>query len=287
MPETVMTADSKFLKPSIGLVPDLIPRWSWLDQVVQVLRGPQFRAPAQQAVLSHLTDCAMRRSIAIEGDRVRRPTVIPDRLFEECLGCGYISCPTDPEVESLPSLVHCPIQTGPLSAHLEMGFIDSPRAASAPAKAIPPLDELWRIPSNPAQDRRMRKLESSFGHHLHQITEAELVAQIRAEAENGSSRCKTHIAAAGGRKVSTDLDTRRRDAGSSPIADTPSQTGADTYSGQERIAAPHAESGNAEKAEAVEHGGPGGARMPTAGAMYRSTQDWRCWMLNSIASTMQ
>ena len=69
---------------------------------------------------------------------------IPNRLFEECLGCGYISCPTGPEVDSLPSLVYCPIQIGPLSAYLEIGFIDSLRAASAAAKAIPPLDELWR-----------------------------------------------------------------------------------------------------------------------------------------------
>ena len=79
-----------------------------LDEVVQVLRGPQFRAPGQQAVLSHLTDCAMRRSITIEGDRVLRPSVIPDRLFEECLGRGYISCPTKPEVDSLPSLCLLP-----------------------------------------------------------------------------------------------------------------------------------------------------------------------------------
>jgi len=57
-----------------------------LDEVVQVLRGPQFRAPGQRAVLSHLTDCAMRRNIASEGDRMRRPTVIPDRLFKEGLG---------------------------------------------------------------------------------------------------------------------------------------------------------------------------------------------------------
>jgi hypothetical protein len=28
MPATMMAADSKFLKPSIGLVLDLIPRWS-------------------------------------------------------------------------------------------------------------------------------------------------------------------------------------------------------------------------------------------------------------------
>jgi hypothetical protein len=125
------------------------------DEVVQVLREPQFRVPGQQVVLSHLMDCAMRRRIAIEADRVRRPTVIPDHLFQECLGCRYISCPTEPEVDSLPSLVYCPIQIGPLSAHLEIGFIESSGPASAAAKAISPLDELWCIPSNPAQDRRM------------------------------------------------------------------------------------------------------------------------------------
>src|SRR3979411_3182611 len=89
--------------------------------------------------------------------------------------------------------------------------------------------------------------------------------QLRAEAENGSSGWKTHTAAAGGREVSTYLDTRRRDAGSSPIADAPSQTGADTYSGQERIAASHAESRDAEEAETAEHGGPGSARVASAG----------------------
>ena|ERR1700678_2033647 len=113
---------------------------------------------------------------------------IPNRLFEECLGCGYISCPTGPEVDSLPSLVYCPIQIGPLSAYLEIGFIDSLRAASAAAKAIPPLDELWSIPSNPALDRRMGKLESSFGHHLHQITEAEPCSANTNARTEGSPR---------------------------------------------------------------------------------------------------
>jgi hypothetical protein len=124
---------------------------------------------------------------------VRRPTVIPNRLFEECLGCGYISSPTEPEVDSLPSLIYCPIQIAPLSAYLEIGFIDSPRAASAAAKAIPPLDELWRIPSNSAQNRRMGKLESSFDHHLHQITEAELVAQIPTHAQKDHLAVKSAV----------------------------------------------------------------------------------------------
>jgi hypothetical protein len=183
MPATVMAADSKFLKPSIGLVLDLIPRWSCSMRLFRYFEDRNF-VRQRQAVLSHLTDCAMRRSIAIEGDRVRRPTVIPNRLFEECLGCGYISCPTEPEVDSLPSLVYCPIQIGPLSAHLEMGFIDSPRAASAAAKAIPPLDEHWRIPSNPAQDRRVRQLNSAFRHHFDQVPRTQFVSEVPAHTKH-------------------------------------------------------------------------------------------------------
>jgi hypothetical protein len=188
MPAIVMAADSKFLKPGIGLVLDLIPRWSCSMRLFRYFEDRNFVRQGSRPSSRISQPCAMRRSIAIEGDRVRRPTVIPNRLFEECLGCGYISCPTEPEVDSLPNLVYCPIQIGPRSAYLEIGFIDSPRAASAAAKAIPPLDELCRIPSNPAQDRRMGKLESSFGHHLHQITEAELVAQIPTHAQ------KDHLA---------------------------------------------------------------------------------------------
>ena len=140
----------------------------------------------------------MRRSIAIEGDRVRRPTFIPNRLLKECHVCGYISYPAEPEVDSLPSLVYCPIQMGPFSAYLQIGFIDSPQAASAAAKESPPLDELWHLPSNPAQDHLMGKLEPSFDHHLHQITEAELLAQIPTHAQKDHTAvkvpsCKQHF----------------------------------------------------------------------------------------------
>jgi len=85
------------------------PAMILFDQVVQVLRGSQFCAPGKQAVLSHLTDCSMRRRISVEGDRVRRATFMPDGLIEECFCCGYVSCPAEPEVNSVSNLVHCPI----------------------------------------------------------------------------------------------------------------------------------------------------------------------------------
>ena len=81
-------------------------------------------------------------------------------------------------------------------------------------------------------DQWFVQLLQKLGHEVC-VGDAAQIRQLRAEAENGSSRCKTHTAAAGRRKVSTHLDTGRRDAGSSPIADPPSQTGADTYPGQE------------------------------------------------------
>ena len=71
-----------------------------------------------------------------------------------------------------------------MAAYLEIGLIDSPRAASDPTKAVPTLDELWGISPDPAQDGRMGQIESALGHHFDQLPEAELVAQILAYAQD-------------------------------------------------------------------------------------------------------
>src|SRR5580693_10333478 len=93
-------------------------------------------------------------------------------------------CPAEPEVDRVPRLVDCPIEIGPFSTHLNIGLIDSPRLASGSAKTVPALDELWRKPANPAQDRRMGKIELPLGHHLDQISEAQLVAQVPTHAQD-------------------------------------------------------------------------------------------------------
>ena len=49
---------------------------------------------------------------------------------------NHIACPAEPEVDRLSSLVHRSIEVGPVAASLDIGLIDSPRAASGPAKAF-------------------------------------------------------------------------------------------------------------------------------------------------------
>ena len=66
----------------------------------------------------------------------------------------------------------------PVDAYLDIGLIDSPRAASGPTKAVSTLDELWGISPDPSQDGRMGQTESALGHHFDQIPKAGLVAQI-------------------------------------------------------------------------------------------------------------
>ena len=68
-----------------------------------------------------------------------------------------------------------PCRRAPLAGRT-IGFVDSPGTPAALAKTVPALDELWGIMSNPAQDRRMSNMHPAFGHHLDQITKAELVA---------------------------------------------------------------------------------------------------------------
>ena len=99
-----------------------------------------------------------------------------DRLLEEGLRSGYIAYPAESEVDRLSSLVRRSIWVSPVAAYLDIGLIDSPRAASGPTKAVPTLVELWGISPDPAQDGHMGQIESELGHHFYLIPEVELVA---------------------------------------------------------------------------------------------------------------
>jgi hypothetical protein len=45
-----------------------------------------------------------------------------DCLLEEGIGCGDVSCPAEPKIDSLPSFVYRPIEIGPLAAYFDIGF---------------------------------------------------------------------------------------------------------------------------------------------------------------------
>jgi hypothetical protein len=56
-----------------------------------------------------------------------------------------------------------------VAAYLDIGLIDSPRAASGPTKAVPTFDKFWGISPDPSQDGRMGQIESALGHHFNQM----------------------------------------------------------------------------------------------------------------------
>ena len=139
----------------------LDPAMVLLDDIIQILGGAQLRALGQQSILTHLANCSMGRRIAVEGDRIWPSSLVPHRLLEEGLGCGYIACRAEPEVDRLPGPVHSSIKVAPAASDLDIGLIDTPGAARDPTKAVPSLDELRYIPLHPAQDGRMGKVKSA------------------------------------------------------------------------------------------------------------------------------
>jgi hypothetical protein len=64
---------------------------------------------------------------------------VPDRFLEEHFGCGHIPPAAEPESDGLTHFVHRSGEIDSCAAYLDIGFIDSPRATSGLAKAIPPL----------------------------------------------------------------------------------------------------------------------------------------------------
>lgn len=82
------------------------------------------------------------------------------------------------------SLAHRSVEINPLAAHLDIGFVDAPGSTSRSTKAVPALDELWRIP--PRTQRRMVVWARSGPRSaiISTIAEAELVAQVPTHAND-------------------------------------------------------------------------------------------------------
>src|ERR1035437_3591706 len=72
-----------------------------------------------------------------------------------------------------------------------ISLIDSPGATSGAAEAIPAFDELRCIPLHPTQYGGVSKVQPTLRHHLHQIAEAELVAQVRSEERRVGKECRS------------------------------------------------------------------------------------------------
>jgi hypothetical protein len=97
-----------------------------LDQIVQVLRGPDIRVIRQQANGLHFTRGAVRGGIPIERDRLRRLALMFDCLAEKSFGRGHVALRSEYEVYRLAGLIYRTVQINPFSTSFQIGFVNTP-----------------------------------------------------------------------------------------------------------------------------------------------------------------
>jgi hypothetical protein len=95
-----------------------------LNQVIQVLVGPDERLSGQDAFGLQFGDGLMRRLTTIECDLLR-DLIIADRFLEEAYGGRFISILIQQEIDCLTLLVDRAVEIAPLTLHFDIGFIDS------------------------------------------------------------------------------------------------------------------------------------------------------------------
>ena len=96
-----------------------------LDNVIQVLVGPDERLSGQYAFGFQFGDGLMGRLTAVECDLLRH-LVITNRFPEEAYGGRFISILTQQEIDSIALLIDRAVEIAPLTIHFDIGFIDSP-----------------------------------------------------------------------------------------------------------------------------------------------------------------
>ena len=124
-----------------------------LDDVVEVLDLAQAREPPQLTIALHRRDRGRIGRILVDRDRAWVSRVrLPERLAEEPFRRRGVPLGREQKVDRLAAAVHRPIQVGPAPLHLDIRFIDPPRAV-APVQVQPdPLLQLRGIGLDPAEE---------------------------------------------------------------------------------------------------------------------------------------
>src|SRR5580698_11346751 len=72
----------------------------------------------------------------------------------------------------------------PLAADFHVGLVDAPRRTYRPRELVPATLELRNIMMHPTHNGGVGHRQAALGHHLHQIPEAELEAQVPPHAQD-------------------------------------------------------------------------------------------------------
>ena len=175
---------SKMLEAEHRTKPQLDRSVVLFNQIVDVFGRPNLALISLGMFAESLCRPAMRRLIAVERDLVWQLALALERPSEERLGGGDVPLGAKQEIDGLSLFVDSAVKIRPAASDFDVGLIDASGPPSWASKAVPALLELRHIALDPAHDRRMRQGEPAFGHHLGEISKAELVSQIPAHAEH-------------------------------------------------------------------------------------------------------
>ena len=175
---------SKMLEAEHRTKPQLDRSMVLFNQIVDVFGRPDLALISHWMFAESLCRPAMRRLIAVERDLVWQLALALERPSEERLGGGDVPLGAKQEIDGVSLFVDSAVKIRPTASDFDVGLIDAPGPPSWASEAVPALLELRHIALDPAHDRRMRQGEPAFGHHLGEISKAELVSQIPAHAEH-------------------------------------------------------------------------------------------------------
>jgi hypothetical protein len=105
------------------------------------------------------------------------------RSEDEAPGRRQIAPLTEPELNRVAVVVDGTIQVPPLASNSDRSFIDMPSSADSSLTPIEPLDQERSVVDGPTIDGGVVDSDASFGHHLLEIPQAEIVGQSPPHAE--------------------------------------------------------------------------------------------------------
>jgi hypothetical protein len=121
---------------------------------------------------------------AIQRDLARPPGQTPRlRFAEEGLCSRDAAIWAKQKIPRLAVLIHGPIGKVPLALDLDVGFIHAPGGIHRSGEAVPSLLKLRHKANHPTMNRRVRHANAALGHHRHEISIAQPVGDVPADAQ--------------------------------------------------------------------------------------------------------
>src|SRR6202008_4203903 len=121
--------------------------------------------------------------VAIQGDHPG-DSMLFSRPGKEPLGGCNVTPFAQEKVDGSTLLIDGAVQVDPLTPNPDISLVHPPGVAHRPCVMIPALFKLRDILLHPPQDRRMSQWDAALGHHLDQVTGAQLKRQVPPHAQH-------------------------------------------------------------------------------------------------------